>query len=148
MHWHFLCSSNMLVSSLPHSLHVGCFLYLQFFPCTLALAISISPSEGESQSVVSNCAIPWMIACQDPLSMELSRQEYGNGKPFPSPGDLPDPGIKPGSLTLHTDCLLSEPPEVLVKNTFERGLTWPIPLLTIWLWRSGFSAPGFCSLNV
>jgi len=41
---------------------------------------------------------PWTIACQDPLSMEFSRQEHCSGLPFPSPGDLPYPGIKPASL--------------------------------------------------
>ena len=53
---------------------------------------------------------PWTVACQAPLSMESSRKEYWNGLPFPSPGDLPDPGIKPGSPTLQADALLSEPP--------------------------------------
>ena len=38
---------------------------------------------------------PWTVAHQAPLSMEISRQEYWIGLPFPSPGDLPDPGIKP-----------------------------------------------------
>ena len=42
--------------------------------------------------------------------MEFSRQEYWSGKPFPSPGDLPEPGIKPGSPALQADSLLSEPP--------------------------------------
>ena len=37
--------------------------------------------------------------CQAPLSMEFSKQEYRSGLPFPSPGDFPHPGIKPGSLT-------------------------------------------------
>ena len=41
--------------------------------------------------------IPWTLACQAPLSMGFSRQEYWNGLPFPSPGALPDSGIKPGS---------------------------------------------------
>ena len=45
-----------------------------------------------------------------PPSMEFSRQEYWNGLPFPSPGDLPNPGIKPGSPALQADALLSEPP--------------------------------------
>ena len=36
---------------------------------------------------------PWTVACQAPLSMGFSRQEYWSGLPFPSPGDLPDPGI-------------------------------------------------------
>ena len=38
----------------------------------------------------------WTVACQAPLSMGFSRQEYWSGLPFPSPGDLPDPGIEPG----------------------------------------------------
>ena len=41
---------------------------------------------------------PWTVACQTPLSMEFSRQEYWSGLPFPPPGDLPDPGIEPASL--------------------------------------------------
>ena len=44
--------------------------------------------------------IPWTVACQAPLSMEFSRQGYWRGLPFPSPGDLPDPGIKQGLLHL------------------------------------------------
>ena len=44
-------------------------------------------------------AILQTVAHQAPLSMEFSRQEYWSGLPFPSPGDLPDPGIKPASLT-------------------------------------------------
>ena len=47
----------------------------------------------------------WTVACQAPVSMEFLRQEYWSGYPFYSPGDLPDPGIKPRSLTLH--CLPS-----------------------------------------
>ena len=39
----------------------------------------------------------WTVACQAPLSMGIPRQEYWSGLPFPSPGDLPDPGIKPVS---------------------------------------------------
>ena len=53
---------------------------------------------------------PWTVAHQAPLSMEFSGQEYWNELPFPSPGDLPEPGIKPGSPTLQTDSLPSEPP--------------------------------------
>ena len=50
------------------------------------------------------------VAYQGPPSMGFSRQEYWSGLPFPSPGDLPDPGIKPSSPTLQADSLLSEPP--------------------------------------
>ena len=53
---------------------------------------------------------PWTVARQAPLSREFSRQEYWNGFPFPSPGDLPDPGIKPGSPALEADSFPSEPP--------------------------------------
>ena len=47
-----------------------------------------------SRLVVFNSATPYAIACQTPLSMGLSRQEYWSGLPFSSPGDLPDPEIK------------------------------------------------------
>ena len=50
-----------------------------------------------SHSVVSSSATPRTVARQAPLSVEFSRQEYWSGLPFPSPGDFPDPGIKPGS---------------------------------------------------
>ena len=53
---------------------------------------------------------PWTVACQAPLSMGFPRQEYWSGLPFPSPGDLPDPGIKLGSPALQADSLPSEPP--------------------------------------
>ena len=43
---------------------------------------------------------PWSVAHQAPLSMRFPRQEYWSGLPFPSPGDLPDPGIEPRSLAL------------------------------------------------
>ena len=45
---------------------------------------------------------PWTVTCQAPLSMEFSRQEYCSGLPFPSPGDLPNPGIKPTSFASPT----------------------------------------------
>ena len=50
-------------------------------------------------------ATPWTVARQAPLSMGFSRQEYWSGLPFPSPGDLPDPGIKPRSPALPADSL-------------------------------------------
>ena len=45
-------------------------------------------------------ATPWTVACQVPLSMEFSMQECWSGAPFPSPGDLPDPGIETASPAL------------------------------------------------
>ena len=53
-----------------------------------------------SCTVTSDSVIPWTVAHQAPLSVEFSRQEYWSGLPFPSPGDLPNPGIKPGSPSL------------------------------------------------
>ena len=52
---------------------------------------------------------PWTVACQAPLSMGFSRQEYWSGWSFLSPGDLPDPGIEPRSSTLQADSLPAEP---------------------------------------
>ena len=52
----------------------------------------------------------WTVAYQAPPSMGFSRQECWSGLPFPSPGDLPDPGIEPGSPALQADALPSEPP--------------------------------------
>ena len=62
-------------------------------------------SRVKSISRVRLLATPWTEAYQAPLSMGLSRQEYQRGVPFPSPGDLPDPGIDPGSPVLQTDAL-------------------------------------------
>ena len=59
---------------------------------------------------MSDSAIPWIVVYQASLSMGFSRQEYWSGLPFPSPGDLPDPGIKPKSPVLQADALPSEPP--------------------------------------
>ena len=53
---------------------------------------------------------PWTVAYQAPPSMGFSRQEDWSGLPFPSPGDLPDPGIERRSPALHADTLTSEPP--------------------------------------
>ena len=72
-----------------------------------------------SDSIVSDSLRPWTAACQAPLSIGFSRQEYWSGLPFPSPGDLPNPGIKARSPALQADSLRSEPPE---KPKFVRAL--------------------------
>ena len=56
-------------------------------------------SEVKSLSRVWLFATPWTVAYQAPLSMGFSRQEYWSGLPFPSPGDLPDPGVEPRDRT-------------------------------------------------
>ena len=63
----------------------------------------------KSLSRVQLFATLWTVAYQASQSMGFSRQEYWSGLPFPSPGDLPDPGIEPRSPALRADSLLSEP---------------------------------------
>ena len=63
-----------------------------------------------SRSAVLDSAAPWTVAHQAPPSMGFSRQEYWNRLPFPSAGDLPDPGIEPRSPALQAGALTSEPP--------------------------------------
>ena len=57
-------------------------------------------SEVKSLSHVRLFATPWTVAHQAPLSVGFSREEYWSGLPFPSPGDLPNPGIELGSPAL------------------------------------------------
>ena len=67
--------------------------------------------ENVTHSVMSSCLeTPWTIASQAPLSMGFPRQEDWSGLSCPSSGDLPDPGIEPGSPVLQADSLASEPP--------------------------------------
>ena len=68
----------------------------------------------KSLSGVQLFAIPWTIAYQASLSMGFSRQECWSGLPFPSPGDLPDSGIEPGSPALQANALPLEPAVFLV----------------------------------
>ena len=70
--------------------HVPSFFFLTFYLIFLLF----------SRKVVSNSFVtPWTVAGQASLSMDFSRQEYWSGLPFLSPGDLPDPGIKPASAS-------------------------------------------------
>ena len=61
----------------------------------------------------------WTVTYQAPPSMEFSRQEYLSGLPFPSPGDLPEPGIEPGSPALQAEALPSEPSICIVLQLFK-----------------------------
>ena len=73
-------------------------------------------------SPVELFATPWTVAYQAPKSMGFSRQEYWSGLSFPSPGDLSDPGIEPGSPALQSDALPSELPRkqviIMVSNMY------------------------------
>ena len=79
-----------------------------------------------SHSVVCESLQPNGLACQAPLSMGFSRQEYWRGVPFPSPGDLPNPRIKPESPVLAGRFFTTESPGKLPGNIY------PFPKL-IWL---------------
>ena len=76
-------------------------------PCTIKYLNCVCVSVAQSYPTI---ATPWTVAHQAPLSKGFSRQEYWRGLPFPSPGDLPDPGIEPTFPALQVDSLLSEPP--------------------------------------
>ena len=64
----------------------------------------------KSLSRVRLFVTPWTVAYQAPPAVGFSRQEYWSGLPFPSPGDLPNPGIESRSPALEADALTSEPP--------------------------------------
>ena len=73
--------------------------------------MNLSWTGGGGGLVAKSCptlVTPWTVAHQAPLSMGFSRQEYWSGWPFPSPGNLPYPGIKPRSPVLQADSLLTE----------------------------------------
>ena len=63
-----------------------------------------------------------LVAYKAPLSIEFSTQECWSGLPFPSPGDLPRPGVEPGSPALQADTLLSEPPGSFLGG----GIAWHV----------------------
>ena len=75
-------------------------------------ATSVEFSSVQSLSRVRLFATPWTVARQAPPSMGFSRQKYWSGLPFPSPGDLPNPGIEPRSPSLQADALTSEIPDL------------------------------------
>ena len=77
-------------------------------PCSSTL-IPVEVEVLVTESCLAPCD-PWTVSHQAPLSVELSRQEYWSGLPFSSLGDVPNPGIEPGSPALQADALPSEPP--------------------------------------
>ena len=104
-------------------------------------------------SVVSDSATPWTTAHQAPLSMGFCRQEYKSGLPFPSAGDLPNPGIEPLSPGLQADSLPAEPSgksvrrwEVLLKIGWE---VWRVPAgQSCHVWESDFDGAGWRVLRI
>ena len=75
-----------------------------------------------SCSVVSDSGIRWTVAQQAPLSMEFFGQEYWSRLPFPTPGDFPDPGIKPTSLAS----------PAMAGGFFTTCTTWEAHIFQIW----------------
>ena len=72
------------------------------------MSVSICYFDGLVAKSCLTLSTPWTVGHQAPLSMGFSRQEYWSGFPFPSPGNFPNPGIKPGSPALQADSLPTE----------------------------------------
>ena len=104
---------------------------LSWFTFICSQSYTIVFSESESCSVVTDSATPWTVAHQVPLSTEFSRPEYWSGLPFPSPGNLPDPGIKTRSPVLQADSLQSEPPG--------KPIAFPRMMIILWQFNRGWS---------
>ena len=83
--------------------------YYQLLLLIIIIGILILKWKVKLLSHVRLFVTPWTVAHQAPPSMGFSRQEYWSGLPFPSPGDLPNPGIEPGCPSLQADALPSEP---------------------------------------
>ena len=83
----------------------------------------------------------WIVPCQATRSMGFPRQGYWSGLPFPSPGDLPDPGIKPWSPSLQADSLLSEP-----LGEPKKFVLYYLSILCPWNSPSKNTRVGSCSL--
>ena len=90
---------------------------------------------------MSNSVISWTVAHQSPLSMAFSEQEYWSVLPFPSPVDLPNPGIEAGSPALQADSLPSEPPgwswdwEVELQRENKQSQTLSLLIIHVWWWE-------------
>ena len=92
------------------------------------MLLALEVSEVSSLSRVRLFANPWAVAHQALPSMGFSRQGYWSGLPFPSPGELPDPGIESGSPALQAGALPSEPP-VPTKLSLPWNLGWRVESL-------------------
>ena len=100
-----LCCKGKIQSQVQW-LHILCF--MEEIGCPVGVCVCVCVCESLSR--IRLFVIPWTIAHKPLLSLEFSRQEYWSGLPCPSPGDFPNPGIKPRSPALQADSLLSEPP--------------------------------------
>ena len=113
LHQHRLIKFGYFSRNLRWYLAFFCIRYFQrkVTPQAECNGLAFKLLRGESEVTLSCVTLcDPMGPYQAPLSMGFSRQEYWNGLPFPSPRDLPDPGIKPRSPALQADALPSEPP--------------------------------------
>ena len=112
---HRVAKSQMWLSDFTFFFFLNTYVYpalYAFFFFLKCFILYWTRKKSVSRSVMSDSlGLLGLTAHQVPLSMEFSRQEYRSGLQFPSPGDLPNPGIKPGSPTLQADSLPSESPE-------------------------------------
>ena len=93
--WAMLFFSVIFINLFKHKQHQDMIMNVGLYQSTYTITLFVMPRT---------------VAHQAPLSLEFSRQEYWSELPFPSPGDLPDPGIEPRSPALEADALTSEPP--------------------------------------
>jgi len=117
-------------------------------PPELSVAHSKVKVKAMSLSCIRLLVTPWTVAYQVSLSMGFSRQEYWSGLPFPSPGDLPDPGIKPRSPILEADALTSEPPGkpyCVAHSRLTINISWRNKWLIKW---SGWSMENAARLSI
>ena len=104
-------------------------------PVTFPNLISFNPNsfmKVKSLSCVRLFAVPWTAAHQAPPPMGFSWQEYWSGLSFPSPGDLPNPGIKPRSPALQADALTSEPPGKKNLHSVLKSREITLPTKVLW----------------
>ena len=106
-----------LASPLSPALHANS------LPAEPSRTLNLHKEWKKESEVAQSCQTlfdPWTVACWVPSSMGFSRQEYWSGLPFPSPVNLPDPGIKPGSPTLQADFTIWATRESLIYITLSK----------------------------
>ena len=140
--------SRLVITFLPRSKHL-LISWLQSPPAVILVKVKV-----RSPSRVWLSVTPWTVAYQALPSTGFSRQESWSGLPFPSPGDLSNPGIEPRSPALWAGTLLSKPPgkpmilEHPPPQTHKKSLSL-FPLLTIYLpWSDGTRCHDLSFLNV
>ena len=106
----FLSRSLFICCRISQRLVLCSLVFKLFFLFWATLPLESEKVKVKSLSHVQLFETSWTVTCKSPPSMGFSRQDYWSGLPFPSPGDLPDPGIEPRPLRLQADSLPSELP--------------------------------------